>query len=181
MTLSTAHGPGRISIKGYFYVSGPQSDDYEGRGLPPYISNLFKEASVQQVSVVTSEEGHEHSAVYARMTDDPNYVAPVEVKKDLLPKNMVAAWFESAGFKRPETMYELVNEYDPERDDSWWLVKTELGLIKIGWRKRVICIDWSETPIRKLVTTDDVTKDETMVHAWSVGEAIKYLTTLRQS
>lgn len=59
-----------------------------------------------------------------------------------------------------------------------WLVKTEHGLIEIGWRKRVIQIEWSETPARLLVTQDDVTKHNSLVHAWSVAKAIEYLAVL---
>lgn len=61
----------------------------------------------------------------------------------------------------------------------WWLVKTPLGLIEVGWRKRVIQIDWSESDVRCDVTSDDVTKSDSMVHAWSEAKAIEYLKTLR--
>jgi hypothetical protein len=57
----------------------------------------------------------------------------------------------------------------------WWLVKTHAGLIKIGWRKRVLNIEWSDTPIRAIITDDDVTKEPTMVHAWSELKAVEYL------
>jgi len=57
----------------------------------------------------------------------------------------------------------------------WWLVKTHLGLIEIGWRKRVISINWSDTKVKTIVTTDNVTKDENGVHAYSVEDAVKYL------
>lgn len=85
-----------------------------------------------------------------------------------------------------ETMWELSNQYLPVCDDylklraehPWWLVKTPQGLIKIGWRKRVISINWEDTPLRMHVTADDVTKDMTAVHAWSVDDALKYLRVL---
>lgn len=60
----------------------------------------------------------------------------------------------------------------------WWLVKTQIGLIEIGWLERVINIDWSETPIRKIITEDIVTKSETFVHAWDLGKAVEYLQNL---
>lgn len=59
-------------------------------------------------------------------------------------------------------------------------VKTPAGLIVIGWRKRVINIDWHDTPIRKIITEDPNTKSETMVHAWNNQEALKYLTALAE-
>lgn len=63
----------------------------------------------------------------------------------------------------------------------WWFVKTQYGWIEIGWRKRVIQIDWSETGISAEVTTDDVTKHNALVHAWSVEKALEYLRALRKT
>lgn len=60
----------------------------------------------------------------------------------------------------------------------WWLLLTPAGLIEIGWRKRVISINWRFTPVRVLVTQDDVTKGEDHVHAWGMADALKYLTEL---
>ncbi len=81
-------------------------------------------------------------------------------------------------------VWEVANQYWPnayveERKESpWFLVKTKYGLIMMGWRKRVLAIDWIDTEIRKIVTEDDVTKDETMVHAYSVESAVTYLREL---
>lgn len=56
---------------------------------------------------------------------------------------------------RPERMWELANGYWPDAptyDDvrcPWWLAKTGIGLIRLGWRKRVLEIDWSETGITR--------------------------------
>lgn len=74
----------------------------------------------------------------------------------------------------------LYPEFDDVRRASpWWLVQTPFGFIKLGWRKRVIAIDWSRTAIRGEVTRDEVTKSETNVHAWSYASAVAYLTKLR--
>ena len=88
---------------------------------------------------------------------------------------------------RPERMWELANHYwplAPTYDDvrrPWWLAQTSIGLIRMGWRKRVISIDWESTAHRVLVTNDDVTKSETMVHAYSRSKMVEYLTRLRES
>lgn len=82
--------------------------------------------------------------------------------------------------------WELANQYWPSveayavtrMNSPWWLVRTKAGLVEIGWRKRVISINWFDTPIRKEVTTDSVTKGETDVHAWSEAKAVEYLTVL---
>jgi hypothetical protein len=88
-----------------------------------------------------------------------------------------------------KAVYEIANQYWPDvpdyyetrRSSPWWLIQTPAGLIEIGWRKRVISIDWSATAIRGLVTDDNVTKDETMVHAWGYDKAVEYLIHLAQS
>jgi len=107
----------------------------------------------------------------------------------------VKALFLLAGFKVQST-YKLENQYWPEaytelrQENPWWLVKTEYGLVKIGWRKRVISIDWSDTLYQaKIVddsdshwpdsiTTDEVTRSETLVHAWNYLKALEYLMSL---
>lgn len=79
-------------------------------------------------------------------------------------------------------VWRLPNQYwrRPEADEKspWFLVKTDAGLIQIGWRKRVISIDWSDTSIRQIVTSDEVTKNESLVHAWSTTKAVEYLSSL---
>ncbi len=76
-----------------------------------------------------------------------------------------------------------------------WLVKTPFGLIALNLRKRVVDIDWSDTPYRAVIETaqpgeettsrypdsitkDDVTKDDVSVHAYTLPDAAKYLTVL---
>lgn len=93
------------------------------------------------------------------------------------------AIFTLAGIKIEKTWL-LQNNYWPNMTryfdiaTPWYLFRTPLGLIRIGWRKRVISIHWEDTPIRKEVTADNVTKDDTMVHAWNPEKAIEYLKAL---
>lgn len=82
------------------------------------------------------------------------------------------------------SIHEITNKYWPKVPDydririesPWFLVGTSFGLIEIGWRKRVISIDWTHTNVRKIVTSDDVTKDSGFVHAWSYLKAVEYMT-----
>lgn len=71
-----------------------------------------------------------------------------------------------------------MSDYRWRHDRPAWLVKTRYGLMEIGWRKRVIQIDWRDTNLRRVVTADDVTKTDTCVHAWSVEKAVEYLRVL---
>lgn len=85
--------------------------------------------------------------------------------------------------KIPATnFHELKNQYwpevYPEAKEPWWLVITPYGPIKIGKRKRVTEIDWLDTKLRKIITSDDVTKTDTYVHAWSPLKLVEYMIAL---
>jgi hypothetical protein len=77
------------------------------------------------------------------------------------------------------TTYEnaIYREYRPA-----WLIKVPCGLINITTRKNVVDIDWGETPVcfsrETGITTDNVTKGATHVHAWSVEKVLEYLKLL---
>jgi len=100
-----------------------------------------------------------------------------------MTEEQAKALFLLAGFNA-KRFHRLENKYWPDsyielrRNYPWWLAITEFGPIEIGWRKRVISIDWRDTTARVEVTEDDVTKDTTMVHAYSYVKALQYLTTL---
>jgi hypothetical protein len=82
--------------------------------------------------------------------------------------------------------WELANQYWPDAPDyddvrrPWWLFNTRHGLIRIGWRKRVIEIDWTSIGATERVTDDDVSKGDSYVHAWTVAKAVEYATRLRE-
>lgn len=104
-------------------------------------------------------------------------------------EDRVQALFLLAGIQ-VANCFELANGYWPKhetyaevRDASpWWLVRTQDGdLIQIGWRKRVIAINWGATEFKGIITPDDVTKNEEMVHAWGCVKALEYLTELGSS
>ncbi len=96
-----------------------------------------------------------------------------------MDRKKIEALLELAGIKYLK-LYEIVNEYwhDNSVMGPWWLVQTKYGMIKIGWRNRVINIDWSDTPIRVVVTEHEVTRGEHMVHAYTYHNAVEYLSTL---
>ena len=107
----------------------------------------------------------------------------------LLQEKDVNALFTLAGFE-VLSIRALVDGYgiNPSNMDyykkpprcCWWLVETKWGMIEIGNRKRVISIDWKDTPLREEVTEDEVTSDKTSVHAWSIDKCLVYLTTLHE-
>lgn len=87
-------------------------------------------------------------------------------------------------FETPIFSKEIPNEYYGENSPysfnfPWFLVTTSVGPIKIGWRKRVISIDWSQTIVPKtaeeLFKEEDTTKDGKLIHAWTYAKAKEYL------
>lgn len=65
---------------------------------------------------------------------------------------------------------------------KWLEVTTRKGIIVIGWRKRVINIDWSMSDIKKnaydLFPDEDVTKGNCYIHAWGINKAKEYIDVL---
>lgn len=101
-------------------------------------------------------------------------------------RKKVEACLTLAGFTDTQ-IYELANRYWPKHPSyftvatPWYLVLWKGCRIVIGWRKNVCHIDWSGTSLRGVVTQDDVTKTEYMVHAWTWEKVLEYLKILRIS
>jgi len=61
----------------------------------------------------------------------------------------------------------------------WFIVTTSIGHFKIGWRKRVIHLDWEKTQVTKsadeLFPHENTTKSGRMIHAWSLEKAREYV------
>lgn len=81
-------------------------------------------------------------------------------------------------------MNKVPNEYTSEEEDfvpPWYLVETEYGKFKIGWRHSVINVDFSgvdsdiKVDILSLFADEDVTKSCTYIHAHGIRKAEEYL------
>ena len=61
----------------------------------------------------------------------------------------------------------------------WFVITTTLGRFTIGWRKRVISIDWKDTigtkTAEELFPTENVTKEGKSIHAWTLENASRYI------
>ncbi len=106
-----------------------------------------------------------------------------------MKSNEVKSLFTVAGFEVLE-MKALVDGYNYHPDDgrftqtlprcAWWFVKTTYGWIEFGERKSVFSIDWKDTGLSAAdLTTDHVTRDEFLIHAWTNIKALEYLQSLR--
>lgn len=85
-------------------------------------------------------------------------------------------------FPAPIFVEEIPNGYCRDyccKHLPWFIVTTNVGRIKIGCRKRVIEIDWSDAPGTKtadeLFASEDVTKGERSIHAWGLPKAAEYV------
>lgn len=76
----------------------------------------------------------------------------------------------------------IPNQYDDwEGYKPWFIVTTPDGKIKIGWRKRVINIEWLDDykqfseQFKDEDTTCDFNYQERYIHAWGKDKCIEYL------
>jgi len=103
-----------------------------------------------------------------------------------MTEEQAKAIFLLAGIKAAKC-HKIENQYWPPayvesiNNSPWWLVETTEGLVQIGWRKRVISIDWTSCVYRGEVTEDEVTKDKSSVHAYGYAKAVEYLTNWRRA
>lgn len=67
----------------------------------------------------------------------------------------------------------------------WFNIVTSVGQFQIGWRKRVLYIDWSRIAnaklARELFPDEDVTKGDRYIHAWGLAKAQEYIDTIMHS
>jgi hypothetical protein len=84
---------------------------------------------------------------------------------------------------------EVPNEYSNQYYTAmtpWFVVTTHRGRIKVGWRKRVINIDWSDSEVKAtgmaLFPDEETTRGEAYeqsggcyVHAWGYEKLAEYL------
>jgi hypothetical protein len=66
----------------------------------------------------------------------------------------------------------------------WFRVTSSIGHILIGWRKRVLEIEWKDTVVKlgahDLFPDDNVTRWESGIHAWSLDDATRYIKKLHE-
>lgn len=95
-------------------------------------------------------------------------------------------YFRDAGFS-DVVVIKTENEYWKGYyglDKPWADVYTELGTFTIGWRKRVIHLEWSlfvGDKAETLFPNEDVTKYDYVIHCWSPEKCKEYLKTIRNS
>ncbi len=103
----------------------------------------------------------------------------VNKNKELQKKNILSLFEASSVYVK-----EIPNEYYSAWSyrSPWFLITTCYGVIKVGWRKRVLVIDWKDSDIKvfaeDLFKDEKTTKGDYMIHAWSYEDAKKYIDAL---
>lgn len=97
----------------------------------------------------------------------------------------IKAVVEEAGYKIEEIQCFKNQYWNSVTANPWLHVKTDLGVLEIGERKHVIHLDWRLADGINVDGTlyfesEDVTKDKTLIHAWSRDKLVEYLRTLRE-
>jgi hypothetical protein len=154
------------------------------------IANLSNErvghelSSKEKASTVFYGIGNE---VMERMRRQAAELDPkTEERKQNTRKEFELAFY-SAGFDIIYMM-EIPNEYHGEDSienmyDPWYLVTTRIGHIKVGWRKRVIVLDWERTILNNtedLFPDENVTQVPKAIHAWGYVKLDEYLKKLKE-
>lgn len=144
--------------------------------LPPHI----KEATEEMRSIVYRNVGKLERELNAFFNSSSPAFA--ERKAEWLKE--AADLFEKAEFGTV-AFEEIPNEYCNEGCcPPWLLVATTIGILKVGWRKRVMVLDWSKsivlTQSYTLFKDEDVTKDGRSIHCWGYDKAMEYLVALRK-
>jgi hypothetical protein len=76
------------------------------------------------------------------------------------------------------------NLYGSDSYAGPWLtmITEQLGRVTLGWRKRVIAIEWERGPDgREVFASESVTVDSKLVHAWNPEQATSYLRRLMEA
>lgn len=159
-------GPYGIRVQIAGFPSLPEKEDFgpfyhETRIARPHLEEIIAELWRQHV------------------LNDPEFPKRKEEQK-----NKILECFPDS----PIYVEEIPNEYCKGAccyDRPWLIVTTNRGRIKIGWRKRVINIDWKDSTIKQsghqLFPNDEVTRWETGIHAYSYEDATRYLKTALES
>jgi len=153
------------------------------------LEQLLRDMEVQSNWDYYKRGGWAGAQIYDLVENGIVLADPLEKKEKpavWLTEEQVRGLFSLAGIEILK-VFKIENEYWPDsyvelrQNSPWFLVQTPKGMIKIGWRKNVISIDWDDTHRVVEVTTDNVTKSGTSVHAWSFAKALEYLSVLGAS
>lgn len=134
-------------------------------------------------------DDEDYSAVYKHVMAIQHLIQGRTLKLD--PQEQANAAEERtkllACFPEPIFVTPVRNQYHLEDSaygqmHPWFDVTTKRGIFLVGWRKRVINLDWSRTDIKTdgnvLFADQQVTKDKTYIHAYGYERCKGYVDQL---
>jgi hypothetical protein len=175
-------------------------------GAPPQVDSICSECGLGW----TLKSSHDFVRLSSRESHDSPPRFEHAICRKLSAEREITKEFhtylDKAGLGRA-LLTMIPNEYWKDGAEPWCLVRTPFGTLKMGWRKRVLSIDWSQVledrmkRVEKLdidvrydarnalrdafdgkvlFPNDDVTRWETGVHAWNESKIVEYLVVLRE-
>lgn len=116
-----------------------------------------------------------------QMKDEYERQAAIEkIAKEQFDKFNYTLLLSDFKVKRYFTLVNGYHGWSREIWYPWYLFETDVGLIEIGWRKRVINVDWESTGVKWNRPVDpDVTFTETFFHAYGYDKLYEYMKLLR--
>lgn len=95
-------------------------------------------------------------------------------RREVFTKAFLNAGIEG-NFKAIPNGYNSDEFYDP-----WFEVKTPFGVFTVGWRRRVISLEWENISIdMSIFSEEDVTKWESGIHVYGTENLTRYLKMIR--
>lgn len=163
----------------YKEVYGSESlGNYGGFGIKiliasPRLSDIPRDVSYVISKAADKIAGEIQAAVIA--VDEQTKKAAAQEREELI------SVFNSANI----FVEEIPNGYCHSwccRHKPWFIVTTKVGRFTIGWRKRVIYINWEDTIGSKvggeLFSNEHTTYGDKYIHAWSLGKAKEYVNAI---
>lgn len=125
--------------------------------------------------------GEAADAIIQSIKDENLNLDPEVREKAKKERDEILALFSGRTIFVEETKNEyLIEPY--AKYYPWLIVTTSKGRIKIGWRKRMLNINWEDSIIKEsaeeLFPDEDVTKFDKTIHAWGYDKAKEYIDLL---
>jgi hypothetical protein len=157
------------------YVSLSSHENSDGLGMQILVSLPKGQVLTEELENLVRATGHE---LYDRIGDQLHHSDPVAIAARTMTRQKLRDVF--AGHRI--FAEDVPNQYDPRRGTPWLRVTTVIGHITVGWRKRVIVVDWTGTTTslqaKDLFAEESTTMDGQTIHAWGYPKAAVYVNKL---
>ena len=170
-------------------VSELEKDGYRVVGYSEGCSNkgtLGAAILVRDLTPLDDEDNYKINStmrdLYEMLWESESRKDPERLARQTESRKQLVQTFGNA----PIYVREIANGYwNSPSAEPWLQVTTPIGVIEIGWRKRVISIQWEDSDIaataEELFPDENVTKTDRLVHAWGYEKAAEYIAVILSS